>query len=124
MGDTNKDIAVNFLNLVIAGKIDEAYVKYVNLSGQHHNLNTPAGFHALKAAMKDVEAQTPSKKFDIKYVIGDKDMVAVYSHWTMQPDDPGMVIVHMFRFDDGKIVEFWDIDRPLPANLPNTDGAF
>ena len=32
--------------------------------------------------------------------------------------------VHLLRFADGKIVEFWDIAGDLPADVVNADGAF
>lgn len=120
-----KERAVHFLQLVTAGKIDEAYQKYVNMDGKHHNLFTPAGLPALRQGMKDNEAQFPHKQFSVKQVIGDGDRVAVYSHLKFRPEDPGMVVIHWFRFDEGgKIVEFWDCGQAIPADSPNKDGAF
>ena len=57
----NKDIAVDFLQMVIAGKIGDAYDKYVNLNGKHHNIFTPAGFTNLQKGMQEAEDQTPDK---------------------------------------------------------------
>jgi hypothetical protein len=31
-----KDVAVDFLSLVVAGRIDEAYRKHVEMGGRHH----------------------------------------------------------------------------------------
>ena len=33
----NKEFAIYFLNMVVEGKIDEAYRKYVDMEGKHHN---------------------------------------------------------------------------------------
>ena len=120
----NKRNAVDFLELVIEGKIEEAYQKHTHRDGKHHNVYFPAGLPALRSAMIENHKQFPVKQFDIKHVIGDGDMVAVHSHLVMNQGEPGMVAVHLFRFERGKIVEFWDCGQQIPAEMPNADGAF
>ncbi|MBI1743628.1 hypothetical protein HYR54_11280 [Candidatus Acetothermia bacterium] len=56
-----KQVAVKFLQLVVAGQIDEVYRKYVDLRGKHHNPFFPAGFPALQKAMIENHVQFPSK---------------------------------------------------------------
>lgn len=46
--ETNKQSAVEFLNMVIAGQIPEAYEKHIDMEGKHHNAFTPAGLTALE----------------------------------------------------------------------------
>lgn len=121
---SRKQAAVEFLQLVVAGHIDEAYRKHVDMTGKHHNLFFPAGFPALQKAMEESHVQFPSKLLTIKNVIGDGDLVAVHSHIVLNPVEKGMVVVHMFRFQGAKIVEMWDFGQPIPADSPNKDGAF
>ena len=120
----NKQAAVTFLESVIAGNIDEAYEKFVDMNGKHHNPYFPAGFAALKQAQKDNHAQFPNKQFHIHHVLGDGDMVAVHSHVVLKPGEPGIAVVHLFRFGDGKVVELWDCAVLIPADSPNRDGVF
>jgi predicted SnoaL-like aldol condensation-catalyzing enzyme len=119
-----KQAAGEFLQLVVAGRIDEAYRKHVDLEGKHHNFFFPAGFPALKKAMHENHVQFPSKQFIVKNVLGDGDLVAVHSRIVLRPGEPGMAVVHLFRFHEDKIVEMWDIGQPVPADSPNKDGAF
>jgi len=118
----DKDRAVNFLQLVIAGNIDEAYEKYVDMGGKHHNAFFPAGFSNLQTAMKEDQAQSPHKQITIVNVLSDGDRVAIHSHLRRGSDD--MAVVHLFRFKDGRIVELWDCGQMLPQEIPNRDGAF
>jgi predicted SnoaL-like aldol condensation-catalyzing enzyme len=118
----NKELAMNFLQLVVAGNIDEAYQKYVDMDGKHHNAFFPAGFPDLQRAMKEDQAQSPNKQITFVNVLGDGDRVAVHSHLRRGSDD--MAVVHLFRFKDGRIVEFWDCGQVLPQEIPNRDGAF
>jgi predicted SnoaL-like aldol condensation-catalyzing enzyme len=121
---SRRQAAVEFLQLVVAGKIEEAYRKYIVTNGKHHNPFFPAGFPALQKAMEENHAQFPNKKFTVKNLIGDGDLVAVHSHLVTNPGEDGMAVVHIFRFQDEKIVEMWDCGQPIPKNSPNKDGPF
>ncbi len=120
----NKQTAVQFLQFVVAGKIDEAYEKFVDMKGKHHSAYFPAGFPALRDAMKTSHVQFPNKKFETKKVIGENDFVTALSHVQLQEGNKGFSVVHAFRFQNNKIVEMWDIIQPVPDNSPNKDGIF
>jgi predicted SnoaL-like aldol condensation-catalyzing enzyme len=120
----HKQAAVQFLQLIVAGRIDEAYDKNVDLRGKHHNPFFPAGFPALKKAMIENHVQFPGKQLIVKNVLGDGDLVAVHSHIVLRPGESGIAAVHLFRFQGDMIVEMWDCVQPVPADSPNKDGAF
>ncbi len=120
----NKDAAVDFLQLVVQGQVEEAYRKHVAMQGVHHNQYFPAGFPALMKAMQNDEMAAPGKLLLVKHVLGEADLVAVHSHLVMKEGDPGMITLHMFRFRAGKVVEMWDMGEAIPASSPNTAGAF
>ena len=120
----HKEQAIDFLQLVVAGKIDEAYENYINIHGRHHNLYYSGEFTSLKKGMLENHAQFPNKRLMVKNVLGDGDLVAIHSHIILKAGDPGMVTVHIFRFEEGKIVEMWDIGQAIPVDSPNRMGAF
>ncbi len=121
---SNKQAAIDFLQLAIAGRIDEAYAKHVDMQGRHHNPYFAAGFPALKQGMLANHAQFPHKQFTLKHVLGDGDLVAVHSHIIPDPGHAGVAAVHLFRFAGGRIVELWDCGQPVPADSPNAGGMF
>jgi|SRR5690606_53890 len=121
---TNKEKALDFLNRVVKGDIDQAYTEYVDMSGKHHNVHTPAGFPALAQGMKDSDLQFPNKQFKTFFALEEGDKVAVYSSVILKPKELEVAVVHVFRFVDDKIVEMWDVGMILPEDMPNTDGAF
>ena len=121
---TKKQAAVEFLKMVIHGEIDDAYVRFVNVrDGRHHNPFFRAGFPALKQAMTEDHGQFPNKRLVVKNVLQDGDLVAVHSHLILN-DMKNMSTIHLFRFEDEKIVEFWDFGQEVPVDSPNVDGAF
>ncbi len=124
IAQVHKQIAVEFLRLVEAGHIDEAYQKYVDMQGKHHNPFFQAGFPALKKGMIENHTQFPNKQLTVKNVLGDGDLVAVHSYIVLSPGQKGVVAVHLFRFRDGKVVELWDCGQPVPDDSLNKDGMF
>jgi predicted SnoaL-like aldol condensation-catalyzing enzyme len=121
---TRKDTAVDFLRLVVAGRIEEAYRKHVDMGGKHHNPYFAAGFPALQQAMLDNHAAFPDKRIAIERVIADGDLVATHSLVTLNPGDVNIVAVHILRFSGDRIVELWDVTQEVKADSPNADGVF
>lgn len=120
----HKESALDFLQLVVAGSIDEAYDNYVNMHGKHHNVFFSAEFASLKKGMIENHAQYPNKRLMVKNVLADGDLVVVHSNIIMKPGEPGIAVVHIFRFEKGRIIEMWDISQLLPVDSPNRLGAF
>lgn len=120
----NREAAVDFLQMVVAGKIEEGYAKHVDMKGKHHNPFYPSGFPALKQGMLENHAQFPNKKIQIKNIMVDGDKVAVHSHVILKAGETEFAAVHILRFEKGKIVEMWDVAQPSPATSPNTNGQF
>ena len=124
MPSSNKQLALDFLSMVIACQIDEAYAKYVDMDGKHHNAFTAAGFSALRDGMKENDLQFPNKKMEVKHVLGDEDLVAVHSRVILDPGKTEVAVVHLMRFEEGRIVEMWDCGQVMPGEMKNADGMF
>ena len=119
-----KEHALDFLQMIVAGDIDQAYQNYVNMHGLHHNVYYSSEFSSLKNGMKENHTQFPNKRLMVKNVLGEGDLVAVHSHLVMKEGEPGISVVHIFRFEDGKIIEMWDVGQSIPSDSPNRRGAF
>jgi predicted SnoaL-like aldol condensation-catalyzing enzyme len=66
----------------------------------------------------------PEKIFEVKQCIAENDKVMTYSHVRLTPDDKGFALMHLFRFENNKIVELWDIAQQIPESIANELGAF
>ncbi|RFB16828.1 nuclear transport factor 2 family protein [Bacillus sp. HNG] len=119
-----KETAISFLNLIVSGKIREAYERYVHADFFHHNPFFRGDAESLMLAMEENKVQNPHKTSEVKLAIQEGDMVTVYSHIRQNPDDLGAAVVHIFRFKDDKVVELWDIGQPIPENSLNENGMF
>ncbi len=129
----HKEASVTFLSLIAAGKTKDGLVFFAP-DCITHNPYTVGDMNALTDAMIAVQKQgsggivkgsTVDFKLAIKQVLAEGDMVAV--HTTLASSNPGaggLRQVHLFRFKNDKIVEYWDITQFIPENAPNPAGAF
>ena len=124
MTDSNKDAAVSFLKLAANGKVREAYSKFVGAGFRHHNPFFEGSAEALMAGMEENARQNPSKVLEVKRATAEGELVVVHSHVRQKPGDLGAALVHIFRFEEGHIVELWDVGQPVPDKSPNQYGMF
>jgi len=119
-----REIAVSFLTLAATGKVREAYSKYVSPNFRHHNAFFRGDRESLMLAMEESAAQNPDTKIETKLTLEDKELVATYSRVQHKPGDLGIAVVHIFRFENGKIVELWDLGQEIKPDSPNENGMF
>ena len=119
-----KDKAVSFLRLASSGKVRDAYERYVGPAFRHHNAFFPGDRESLMKAMEENAAKNPDKLLDVKLALQDGNYVAVHSHVRQNARDRGAAVVHIFRFEDDRIVELWDLGQAIPQDSPNRHGMF
>ena len=124
MKDSNKNVAVSFLKLAVSGKVHEAYSKFVGAGFRHHNPFFEGSAEGLMAGMEENARQNPNKVFDVKRAIAEGELVVTHSHVQQKPGELGAAVVHIFRFENGRIVELWDLGQPVPEKSPNQYGLF
>jgi len=125
MNLSQKQISVRFLELAAAGEVDEAYSNYTTPNFKHHNPYYAGDANSLKEGMRESAAETPNKFFEVQHVIENGDLVAVHSKIEMQMNGlTTLAVVHICRFENGKIAEFWDIGQVQPDSLVNENGMF
>ena len=119
-----KQTAIDFLMLASKGNSKEAFNKYVSKNFKHNNIYFKGDGESLMIAMEDNAKKNPNKIFDIKRSLEDGDLVATHSHVRQKPGDPGAAVVHIFRFEDDKIAELWDLGQTVPLETVNENGIF
>ena len=123
-GNQLKTNAIDFLQLTAGGSVNEAFYLYVDPEFRHHNMNFRGDAASLKAAMIESALYLPAKQLEIRFALAEENMVAVYSKVTVSPGEPGIALVHFFRFREGKIVELWDLAQAPPEEDVNENGMF
>jgi predicted SnoaL-like aldol condensation-catalyzing enzyme len=119
----HKEAAKSFLKMAGTGKVQEAYDQYVASSFIHHNQYFKGDRQSLLTAMQEASRTAPNKSIDVKHVYEDGDIVITHSLVSRQdPEAPDIVVVHIFRFAQDRIVELWDVGQPVSKDSPNAHG--
>jgi predicted SnoaL-like aldol condensation-catalyzing enzyme len=119
-----KQAAVEFLRMSASGKIRDAYARFVAPGFRHHNPFFRGDADSLMRGMEENAVDHPSKVLEVQRAVQEGDLVAVHSRVKLKPGDLGAALAHIFRFQDGKVVELWDIGQPVPQDSPNQYGMF
>jgi predicted SnoaL-like aldol condensation-catalyzing enzyme len=121
---TRKQSALEFLRLSAAGVPSEAFDSYVGPNFRHHNPYFPSDAASLIKGMEKNAAKHPDKVLEVLRAIEDGDLVAVHARVRHEDNDPGWSVIHIFRFEDDRIVELWDVGQEVPEKSPNELGMF
>ena len=110
--------------LASQGRAREVFSKYVDRNFKHHNIYFKGDSESLMTAMEENAMKNPDKICDMKKALRDGALVATHSHIRQKPSDPGAAVVHIFRFENDKIVELWDLAQAVPLETVNENGIF
>jgi predicted SnoaL-like aldol condensation-catalyzing enzyme len=69
-------------------------------------------------------AQFPDLTVEIKRTVAEGDLVVTHGVMKTSADDRGTAALDIFRVEDGRIVERWDVLQPVPETALNDDPMF
>jgi predicted SnoaL-like aldol condensation-catalyzing enzyme len=123
--DVNKQIVTNFYTLAFNDKQPaKAVEKYVGSTYTQHNPTVPDGPQAFIDFVTRFAAANPNLHVEIKHIVAEGDLVVTHCHITNGENDRGFATMDIFRLEDGKIVEHWDVVQPVPDKPANTNTMF
>ncbi len=105
-------------------KVAQAFKTYVGATYKQHNPLVSDGIEPSVAFLSKRFETNPQAINEIKRVIADGDLVAVHVHSRSNDSDRGRAIVDIFRVENGKIIEHWDVIQPVPENAQNNNTMF
>jgi predicted SnoaL-like aldol condensation-catalyzing enzyme len=122
--EQNKRAVLDFYDKGLNQKDFEAASRYFGDRYVQHNPNAadgPAGFKGFVQFLKD---KFPQSRSEVKRAFAEGDYVIVHVHAVREPGTRGSAIVDIFRLENGKIVEHWDVVQPIPEKSANANGMF
>ena len=122
--ERNKKNVVEFYNAVLNEKDFEKASKYVGATYIQHNPIGADGLEGIKGFINFLKAKFPNNKSEIKRVFADGNYVIVHVHAVREPGTKGQAIIDIFRLENGKIVEHWDVVQDVPEQALNNNTMF
>ena len=122
--EANKKAAIEFYDLAINKKDFDAASKFLGNRYVQHNPGAADGPEGLKAFLGFLREKFPNYKSEIKRAFADGDYVILHVHNVREPGTRGRAIIDIFKFENGKIVEHWDVAQDIPEKMPHNNGMF
>jgi predicted SnoaL-like aldol condensation-catalyzing enzyme len=122
---SKKESAISFLKMAAFGNVREAYDKFISPDFIHHNQYFKGDRQSLMIAMEEAHQVRPNKSIEVKQVFEDGDTVITHSLVVRSlPGQQPVAVVHIFRFENNRVVELWDLGQEIMKDSPNENGVF
>ena len=120
----NLQLVLEMFDEVLNPMDSSAVDRFISPDYIQHNQSVEPGVAALKAFLDMIKEQNPEAVHDVKRAFVDGDHVTVHYHVRRWPGDLGWAVIDIFRVEDGKIAEHWDVMQDLVEDGPNPIGPF
>jgi predicted SnoaL-like aldol condensation-catalyzing enzyme len=122
--ELNKKIVTEFYQAAINQKDFAAASKYLGTQYRQHNPLAADGPAGLRAYLQFLKEKFPASHSEIKKVFADGDYVILHVHAVRVPGTRGNAVVDIFRLENGKVEEHWDVIQEIPEKSANGNGMF
>lgn len=122
---SNKQAALEFFDKAFVQRQPaEAAQELMGPTYTQHNPSVGDGKETFVAAIGGLFQAFPEFSTEIKRVIAEDDVVVIHHHTKMTKEDRGTAVVDIFRIENGKVVEHWDVLQPIPEETANDNTMF
>ena len=122
--EANKQTVRDFYEVGLNQRDFPAAAKLIGPRYVQHNPLIADGIEGFEAFLGHLAEEFPGLRAEVKSVFAEGDFVIGHVHGIRVPGQRGTAIVDIFRLEDGKIVEHWDVMQPIPENAVNQNGMF
>jgi len=120
----NKKLVLAFYEQIIGRKDLDGALKYMGATYKQHAPYAADGHDGLRAWLAGFKQAFPDHRYEVKRVIAEGDYVMLHLHGMGGPNPHGESVVDIFRVENGKVVEHWDIIQAIPETADNANSMF
>lgn len=99
-------------------------IAYIGDRYIQHNPSAEDGVAGFRKFIGFLKEKFPSSRSEIKRSFVDGNYVILHVFAKREASDRGRAIIDIFRLENGKIVEHWDVAQPVPETAANTNTMF
>lgn len=124
MPQDNRAAFERFCDLFYTRKrVAEAFAYLVADTYRQHNPTIADGPDVAVAALLPKFDDNPDSAFEIQRILVDGDLAMVHVRARF-PGQPDTAVADIYRFENGRIVEHWDVLQPVPEHAVHDHPMF
>ena len=122
--EANRKAVLEFYEKGLNQKDADGAIAYMGDRYVQHNPNAADGPEGFRKFIGFLREKFPNSRSEIKRSFVDGDYVILHVHAVREPGTRGNAIIDIFKLENGKIVEHWDVVQPIPENPANSNTMF
>lgn len=120
----NRQVVLDFYEKGLNQKNADAALQYVGNRYVQHNPNAADGPEGFRQFIGYLRAKYPQSHSEITQSFVDGNYVILHVHAVREPGTRGSAIIDIFKLENGKIVEHWDVTQAIPEKMANANTMF
>ncbi len=120
----NKKLVLEFYHKLIGEKDFAAARPYMGSRYRQHAPYAADGHEGVAEWLRKFKESFPQHHYEVKKVIAEGDFVVLHLHGKSGLHPYGESVVDIFRIENGKVVEHWDVIQPIPETADNANSMF
>jgi predicted SnoaL-like aldol condensation-catalyzing enzyme len=122
--ERNLKAVLDFYDLVINGQQYDRAGEFLDQNYIQHKPEVETGANGVLDFVRSIYAECPNHKARVVRSFADGDYVILHVHIMNAVEAPNLAVMDIFRVENGKLMEHWDVASPVPATAKNANGVF
>ena len=120
----NKELVLAFYQKLIGEKDYEGARRYMGNEYRQHAPYAADGHAGVAEYVRKFKEAFPQHHYEVKKIIAEGDLVMLHLHGKSGLHPYGESVIDIFRIENGKVVEHWDVIQPIPDSADNANSMF
>jgi predicted SnoaL-like aldol condensation-catalyzing enzyme len=124
--DANKQLVQDFEEAAWNQHDVDKALSYLASNYKQHNPYFADGVEGFKAGLTGLTSANPNLKIEIKRCFAEGDYVMIHKYAILDPNagTGKKAIMDIYKIENGKIAEHWDVIEDIPEEPKNTNTMF
>jgi predicted SnoaL-like aldol condensation-catalyzing enzyme len=120
----NKRLVLDFYQTIIGNKDYEGARRYMGEEYRQHAPYATDGHAGVAEWVRKMKESFPQHRYEVKKVVAEGDLVVLHLHGINGLHPFGESVIDIFRIENGKVVEHWDVIQAIPETADNANTMF
>ena len=122
--ERNLEAVLEFYDVIINGQQYERAGEFLDDNYIQHKPDAETGVEGVLDFVRSVYRQAPNHRARVVRSFADGDHVILHVHIMNAPEVKDIAVMDIFRVENGKLLEHWDVASPVPETAKNRNGVF